>query len=452
MKKILLLLAFVIFTLGLYAQTPQVFKYQTVVRDAAGGVYANRIVSFRISILRDNPTGTSVYAETHNTTTNDFGIVNLNIGSGSVVLGSFGAIDWGTHEYFVKTEIDMLGGTDFQFMGTSQLLSVPYALFAGKSANAADDFDKDSTNEIQTISEVGNTVTLSKNGGSFIDSDNDNQTLSLNGAILQISNGNSVQLGGTVDMDWDPLNEIQNLSINGNSISISQGNSIILPPQLDSDSTNELQIISKVGSTITLSNGGGSVTDSDNQNLSSTTNGTQRTINISGGSSTTIDIADNDNSNINELQILSYSNDTLSLSQGNYVVLPKNYDNDSTNEIQSLSINYKTISLSNADSVIVNYGPTFIRTVLSTISTPGWYTIDVSPYVPDNAKAIILEVSFSGWNGLTCRKNSSSINTARTYTSTGIFQMTVPIDNNRTFQASIDNTSTSVIIFLNAYY
>ncbi|HNW70101.1 MAG TPA: hypothetical protein PKI01_06845 [Bacteroidales bacterium] len=450
MKKILLLFAFIIFAVGLYAQTPQVFKYQTVVRDAAGAVYANRIVSFRISILRDNPAGTSVYVETHNTTTNDFGIVNLNIGSGSIVSGSFVAIDWGTHEHFVKTEIDMAGGSDYQFMGTSQLLSVPYALFAGKSANAADDFDKDSTNEIQTISEVGNTVTLNKNGGSFTDSDN--QILSLNGSLLQISNGNTVQLGGTVDLDWDPLNEIQNLSINGNSVTISQGNTIVLPPQLDPDSTNELQIISKVGSTITLSNGGGSVTDSDNQNLSSTTNGTQRTINISGGSSTNIDIADNDNSNINELQILSYSNDTLSLSQGNYVVLPKNYDNDSTNEIQSLSINYKTLKISSADSVIINYGPTFIRTLLTTISTNGWNTIDISPYVPVNASAIILEVQFSGWNGLTCRKNSSSINTAHIYASNGIYQMTVPIDNNRTFQASIDNTSTSVIIFLNAYY
>jgi|GEM_PF-3290000 len=343
MKKILLLFAFVIFTLGLYAQTPQVFKYQTVVRDAAGGVYANRIVSFRISILRDNPTGTSVYAETHNTTTNDFGIVNLNIGSGSVVLGSFSAIDWGTHEHFVKTEIDMLGSTDFQFMGTSQLLSVPYALFAGKSANAADDFDKDSTNEIQTISEVGNNVTLSNNGGSFIDSDNqtlskvgdsiklvngggvkdnDNQSLSLIGSQLHISNGNSVTIAGTIDLDWDPTNELQFLSLNNDSLLISQGNYVLLPKNYDNDSTNELQALTKVGNTITLSNGGGSVTDSDNQNLSSTINGTQRTINISGGTGTTIDVADNDNDSINELQTLTYSDGTLSITLGNSVYLP----------------------------------------------------------------------------------------------------------------------------------
>lgn len=343
MKKILLLFAFVIFTLGLYAQTPQVFKYQTVVRDAAGGVYANRIVSFRISILRDNPTGTSVYAETHNTTTNDFGIVNLNIGSGSVVLGSFGAIDWGTHEHFVKTEIDMLGGTDFQFMGTSQLLSVPYALFAGKSANAADDFDKDSTNEIQTISEVGNNVTLSNNGGSFIDSDNqtlskvgdsiklvngggvkdnDNQFLSLVGSQLHISNGNSVTIAGAIDLDWDPTNELQNLSLSGDSLKISMGNGLLLPHDDDADSTNELQTLTKVGDSIKLSKNGGSVFDADNQTLSSIKTGQQVTVSISYGNSTSFDIKDNDADSTNELQTLSTHNDTLKISKGNSVKLP----------------------------------------------------------------------------------------------------------------------------------
>lgn len=320
MRKITLLLTLLNLSVCVFSQTPQAFKYQTVVRDANGNAYGNKIVALRISILQDNPLGNAVYVETHNTTTNDFGIVNLNIGLGTTVSGNFSNINWGADDYFVKTEIDINGGSNFQFMGTSQLLSVPYALFAAKSANAADDYDKDSTNELQIINKVGSNVTLSNNGGSF--TDNDNQTLSLNGTQLYISNGNSVNVGGTVDLDWDPTNEIQNLMLNGSSLSISQGNSITLPPDADSDNTNELQTISKIGSTITLSNGGGSVTDNDNQNLSNTSNGTQRTINISGGAGTTINVADNDDDASNELQTLSYANDTLRLSQGNFVILP----------------------------------------------------------------------------------------------------------------------------------
>jgi len=386
MKKILLLFAFNIIIIGLYAQTPQVFKYQTVVRDAAGAVYANKIVSFRISILRDNPTGTSVYVETHNTTTNDFGIVNLNIGSGNVVSGSFGAIDWGMHEHFVKTEIDMLGGTDFQFMGTSQLLSVPYALFAGKSANAADDFDKDSTNEIQTISEIGNNVTLSNNGGSFTDSDN--QTLTLNGTQLQISNGNYVNIGGTVDLDWDPNNELQNLSLSGDSLKISMGSGVLLPHDDDNDSTNELQTLTKVGSTITLSGGGGSVTDidtdTDNQNLSSTANGTQRTINITGGTGTTFNIADNDNSTTNELQTLTYSNNTLSISSGNSVTITTVNDMAIFEE-QTESGGYPSYTLQGGawttrtlDTTIYNVGSNISRNADTIILQAGVYYINAS--------------------------------------------------------------------------
>ncbi len=322
MKKTILLLSLILFSFAAIAQAPQGFKYQTVVRNPSGAIYANKVVSLRISILQGTPSGTSVYSETHNTTTNDFGIVNINIGMGTLLSGNFASINWGADDYFVKTEIDMNGGTTFQFMGTSQLLSVPYALYAAKSANAADDYDKDSTNELQTVTKVGNTVTLSKGGGSFTDTDTDNQTLSLNGTQLHISNGNSITIGGTVDLDWDPTNELQSLSLAGDSLKISMGTGVLFPHDYDTDSTNELQTITKVGNTITLSNGGGNVIDDDNQNLSSSGTGTDRTINITGGTSTTINIADNDNDPTNELQTLSYSNDTLRLTQGNYVILP----------------------------------------------------------------------------------------------------------------------------------
>jgi uncharacterized protein (TIGR02145 family) len=116
------------------AQPPQAFNYQTVVMDN-GNPVANTTVSFRISILKNNQNGNAVYIETQSPTTNEFGLVNLQIGNGTIVSGKMDSISWGTDKYYIKTEIDITGSTNYVFMGTSQLLSVPYALYAGKSGN-----------------------------------------------------------------------------------------------------------------------------------------------------------------------------------------------------------------------------------------------------------------------------------------------------------------------------
>jgi len=120
---------------SIFAQSPEAFKYQAIARDASGNVIANQNVSFRISILKTSETGTPVYVETHNLTTNNFGLANLNIGEGSPVSGNFSTIDWATDKYFIKVEMDATGGTSYQHIGTSQLLSVPYALYAKEAAN-----------------------------------------------------------------------------------------------------------------------------------------------------------------------------------------------------------------------------------------------------------------------------------------------------------------------------
>jgi hypothetical protein len=133
MKKELL---FVLLCLGasfLMAQVPQAFKYQAVARDLNGDLLMNQPVSFKISILQGSASGTAVYVETHTSMTNDYGLVNLEIGNGTVVSGSFSAIDWGGDSHYLKVEMDPAGGTLYQAMGTSQLLSVPYALQSGDS-------------------------------------------------------------------------------------------------------------------------------------------------------------------------------------------------------------------------------------------------------------------------------------------------------------------------------
>ena len=117
------------------AQAPQSFKYQAVVRDGSGEIIADQQVGLQVSILQSSTSGTPVYAETHTPTTNGFGLINLEIGKGTVVSGDFSGIDWGSDSYFIKIEIDATGGTSYTDMGTTQLLSVPYALHAKTAAN-----------------------------------------------------------------------------------------------------------------------------------------------------------------------------------------------------------------------------------------------------------------------------------------------------------------------------
>jgi hypothetical protein len=131
---VLLLLTFNFQLSTVQAQSPKMFKYQTVVRNSAGLIVQNQAVAFKISILQGSATtGTVVYSETHHKTTNDFGLVNLEIGSGTNASGTINAINWANGPYFVKVELDINNGTTFITMGTSELLSVPYALYAEKA-------------------------------------------------------------------------------------------------------------------------------------------------------------------------------------------------------------------------------------------------------------------------------------------------------------------------------
>jgi hypothetical protein len=113
------------------SQAPDRLSYQAIVRNTSGNVVANQSVGMRITILKGSATGTSVYVETQTRTTNASGLITLEIGGGTPVTGSFATVNWGQGPYFIKTETDVAGGTNYQLTGTSQLLSVPYALFAG---------------------------------------------------------------------------------------------------------------------------------------------------------------------------------------------------------------------------------------------------------------------------------------------------------------------------------
>ena len=173
MKKLILsFVAVATIALTSLGQSPEGFKYQAVVRDAGNLVLNNQAVGMRLTIQQGSIGGTAVYTETFAITTNAFGLVNLEIGSG-ITSDDFTTIDWANGPYFMETAVDLAGGSSYTVMGTSQLMSVPYALHAKTADNVLNDLvndaDADPANEIQTISRVGTTVTLSS-GGSFQDS------------------------------------------------------------------------------------------------------------------------------------------------------------------------------------------------------------------------------------------------------------------------------------------
>ena len=129
MKNLFTLFAIVISAIFM-AQAPNLLSYQAVVRNAANQLVINQNVGIKFSILKSSATGTVVYTETQNSTTNSNGLFTTNIGSGTVISGSMASINWANDVYFIKSEIDLAGGSNYTITGTQQLLSVPYALNA----------------------------------------------------------------------------------------------------------------------------------------------------------------------------------------------------------------------------------------------------------------------------------------------------------------------------------
>jgi hypothetical protein len=136
---------------GFYAdaQVPDSFQYQAIARGSGGAVLMNQSLGVQISLLQGSAAGTAVYVETHTPTTNGYGLFTLAVGSGTVVgIDQFSDIDWSSGPYFIQIEMDEAGGLNYSLSGVSQLLSVPYALYA-ESAKNVDDADADPTNELQ---------------------------------------------------------------------------------------------------------------------------------------------------------------------------------------------------------------------------------------------------------------------------------------------------------------
>jgi hypothetical protein len=208
----------------LLAQVPQGVNYQGVLRNKTGQPIKNQTVCVQISVYDSVLNRKNNYIERHSVQTNEFGLYNLVIGMGNIVLGVFDSIPWGINDQFLEVKIDPLGGLNYTIIGSQALYSVPYALYAGSTK---------SNYIAQTISLRNDSLVLSQNGGSvflkpYLDN-TDSQTLFKQGKQIQISNGNSVQLN-----DDDSANELQTLSISKDTLRLSKSSAVVkLPNPLD---------------------------------------------------------------------------------------------------------------------------------------------------------------------------------------------------------------------------
>lgn len=367
MKKIVLILGLLFSTQLAFTQAPEKINYQAVARDASGNPLVNQTLNVTYQIRQSSPTGTSVYTETHTgISTNQFGLFTAEIGGGTPSVGTFAGINWGAGLYYLYVEVN---GDP---MGSSQLLSVPYALYAKQSANGPQGLPGRNSISIVTPEPAGANC---QNGGNKIDvgtddnGDNILQALEIDFTYF-VCNGDS---GTAVGDDW------------GNQVVVTQGSNIsgdgttanpLTVINNDNDSTNELQDLSIAGNTINITNGTGitlsSTTPTTNQVL--TWNGTAWTAQnaTSGADNWGSQVVVSDatltgdgttgnplgvNGVLTDNQDLSLTGNSLSLTNDPTPVdLSPYLDNT---DAQTLSINANTLAISNGNSVTLPTAPTY---------------------------------------------------------------------------------------------
>jgi hypothetical protein len=344
MKKLLSILLLFVCQLAQSQTVPQGINYQAVALDQRGqpipgiDIVGRPIddaeIGVRIAILENTPTGNILYQEEHEVLTDLYGMFNLVIGQGlQVSVDPFSSINW-QGDKFLQVELSIENNGEFVLSAVQQLMSVPYAFLAenamvAQTAVDVDDADADPSNELQSLTVSGDSLTL--------------------------SNGNTVQLPALDDADADPNNEIQVLSISNDTLYLSNGGYAVLPVDqvndADADPSNEIQTLTKSGSTISLTNGGSvTVFDGDYNNLSNTPTIPTKTSDLTNDSGfLTTEV---DGSTTNELQVLSLSNDTIYLTSGGYVVLPAGFDGDYSSLTNTPTIPSKTSDLTNDSGFI----------------------------------------------------------------------------------------------------
>lgn len=403
MKKITTILTAIIIALNTFAQTPQNMSYQAVIRNSENKLVANQSIGMQISILQGSEDGEVIYTENQVAETNTNGLVSIEIGAGEST-AKMSDTNWANGPYFIKTETDINGGTDYTIVAVSQLLSVPFAIhaqvaekaksvditgnedaFANFDKDASDDFDGDynsltnkpeftdtKLSEAEVDAMVSNNGYVTKdsvltetqvdamvaNNGYLTsytevdgDATNELQALTISNDTIYLSNGGFVKLPATFSGSYNDLNDKPDLSIylddtdtklTETEVDAMVANNGYLTSftEVDGDATNEIQTISRSGLTVTLTDGG-TFTDSILSDANIAAMGYVKT-------------------------------DAYSKAEADAKYLTTELDGDATNEIQSISRSGLTVTLTN--------GGSFTDSILT--------ETEVDAYVADNGYAV----------------------------------------------------------------
>ncbi len=382
-----------------FSQAPLGINYQGVARNPDGSPQVNQAISLRVSILAEGLNGLSEYVETHAVTTNQFGLFTIVIGQGEHT-GSLQDVDWQTGNKWLQIEMDMRGGSNFEMVGTQQIFSVPYAMYASQSGTgmtAGDGIDVtggviSNTKPDKPVSLLGaGTVNVSGTYPDYVITgiegqqtlsevlmqDNDAGNMRIRNLAEPVSNQDVatksyVDSRNVDDADADPTNEIQNaaqvaVTPTGNLTSTQVQLALEelqadIDADLDADPANEIQVLTKTGNQVDLSNGGGSFIDEVDDADADATNELVQSVTLMGtnleitdaGGTQVVDLSSLQDGTGTDSQTLSstfLTADTrdLVISGGNNITLDvSDNDNSSSNELQTISKVGSTVTLSNS--------------------------------------------------------------------------------------------------------
>jgi hypothetical protein len=401
MKKIFFTAILFCFIFQIKAQSPQAIPYQAIVRNASGNIISNQPVKLRFSIHDSLATGTIVYKEIHTLSTNAQGLVNVNIGQGSVQTGSFNSINWGKNGKFIQTEMDALNNNTYTDLGTTQMMSVPYALYAEKAGTAQGSLPSVSTLASSSISFTSATLqgVLNNNGGEQIILRGfyfDTIFFQTVNSVLAtgVSNGNfSLSVTGLIP---GKRYYVRAFATNSNGTAIGDTSSFITPAlTLSNITTDSINNITNVGATVfaNITNNGGSVVTSRGFCYGTTSLPTTNNLTVlSGVGSGTFNAVVSGLSTNTTYYVRSFATNSIGTSYGQQLIFttvslsPPTITTDTVTAI-SYSTAISGISiLNNGGSAITSQGvcwsttsnPTTVNSKVNTALDAGHYTVNIT--------------------------------------------------------------------------
>jgi hypothetical protein len=242
----LFLAAFLLTISSVIAQAPLGFNYQGVALTNTGTPVNSKVISLRIALIESQQLGSVRYQEVHNVSTDSYGQFSIIIGNGQVVTGKMSDVQWSKFPYYMKVELDIAGGTAYVFVGTSQLLSVPYALYANNAGAASISVDS-LKNEIATIKLIqkGDSIVLNNNrGGVFIPKIDSlskivSQIAGIKAGTIKYVKDSASKIPVAIGIGYDALKNFDSVAVNSANIAIGQSAGALLPKYSDANYNND---------------------------------------------------------------------------------------------------------------------------------------------------------------------------------------------------------------------